>query len=205
VDDCSGEPQAFFLNQVSMAVIIHFLLNIYGLQVLVGIFSCSPVEGFWNLEISSTCIEEYDFFLSNECLTIALDIVVLLMPIYYISHIKRSLAERISISSTFALGLMLVNQIPSLNSMNTNKSVQRATIISAIRLWQLVVAQQRPGFDPTCKHQKPFSPFLPFLLSPYILKRAIYFYFFPKLTLKSVFSTPPKNSQPNGRSNMGNY
>lgn len=97
---------------------------------LVGIFSCTPIRGFWDTMIESRCIEYPEFFTSNESFTIVLDLVVLLMPIYFISQIQRSLSQRISISSTFLLGLV-------------------ATVVSVVRLWQLVLAQRKPGFDPT--------------------------------------------------------
>jgi len=75
-------------------------------KIFVGIFSCRPVQGFWNLEIHSTCVQEYRFFLANECITITLDLFVILMPVYYIAQIRRSFSQRLSIASTFALGLM---------------------------------------------------------------------------------------------------
>ncbi|CAO1598368.1 hypothetical protein XANCAGTX0491_002137 [Xanthoria calcicola] len=98
--------------------------------VFVGIFSCIPVQGFWDQTINSRCIEYPIFFTSNEAFTIALDLVVLLMPVYFIAHLQRSISQRISISSTFLLGLVV-------------------TLVSALRLWQLVLAQRKPGFDPT--------------------------------------------------------
>ncbi|MCJ1251006.1 hypothetical protein MMC30_008237 [Trapelia coarctata] len=97
---------------------------------LVGIFSCTPVQGFWDFSIESKCINYNVFFLSNEAFTITLDLVVLLMPIYFIKNIQRSVSQRVSISSTFLLGLVV-------------------TVVSAVRLWRLVDVETRPGFDPT--------------------------------------------------------
>lgn len=82
------------------------MLNADACKILVGLFSCSPVSGFWDLSIKSTCIQEYNFFLTNECLTIVLDLVVLIIPLWSISHIQRSLSQRISIGFTFGLGLV---------------------------------------------------------------------------------------------------
>ncbi|KAF7923072.1 uncharacterized protein EAE98_007777 [Botrytis deweyae] len=98
--------------------------------LVVGIFSCRPVEAFWNTTITAKCIDYPVFFTSNEAFTIAFDIVVLSIPVWFIAQIKRSVGERITISSTFLLGLVV-------------------TVVSAIRLWRLVVAQRLPGFDPT--------------------------------------------------------
>ncbi|KAF5871037.1 putative integral membrane protein [Botrytis fragariae] len=98
--------------------------------LFVGIFSCRPIEAFWNTAIAAKCIDYPVFFTSNEAFTIAFDIVVLSIPVWFIAQIKRSIGERITISSTFLLGLVV-------------------TVVSAIRLWRLVVAQRLPGFDPT--------------------------------------------------------
>ncbi|TGO17485.1 hypothetical protein BTUL_0017g00660 [Botrytis tulipae] len=98
--------------------------------LVVGIFSCRPIEAFWNTTITAKCIDYPVFFTSNEAFTIAFDIVVLSIPVWFIAQIKRSIGERITISSTFLLGLVV-------------------TVVSAIRLWRLVVAQRLPGFDPT--------------------------------------------------------
>jgi hypothetical protein len=76
------------------------------IQTLVGIFICTPIRGFWDPMVKSHCVDYPVFFISNEAFTIALDVVVLLMPVYFLSSIKRSLSQRISISSTFVLGLM---------------------------------------------------------------------------------------------------
>ncbi|TEY59784.1 hypothetical protein BOTCAL_0186g00050 [Botryotinia calthae] len=103
----------------------------WGIAALfIGIYSCRPVQGFWNSAPAAKCIDYPVFFTSNEAFTIAFDIVVLSIPVWFIAQIKRSIGERICISSTFLLGLAV-------------------TVVSAVRLWRLVVAQRLPGFDPT--------------------------------------------------------
>ncbi|KAA8564337.1 hypothetical protein EYC84_011281 [Monilinia fructicola] len=98
--------------------------------LFVGIFSCHPIQGFWDSSIPAKCINYPVFFTSNEAFTILFDIVVLFIPVWFIAQIKRSVGERISISSTFLLGLVV-------------------TVVSAIRLWRLVVAQRLPSLDST--------------------------------------------------------
>ncbi|QSZ33050.1 hypothetical protein DSL72_002635 [Monilinia vaccinii-corymbosi] len=100
--------------------------------VLISVFICSPIRGFWDFKIPSKCLPYHTGYIINEALTIALDVVVLAMPAYFISSIKRSLSQKISISSTFLLGLVV-------------------TIISVTRLWRLIVSDEhaRYGFDPT--------------------------------------------------------
>ncbi|KAF7949827.1 uncharacterized protein EAE97_003336 [Botrytis byssoidea] len=98
--------------------------------VLAGIFLCVLIASFEDATIEGKCINYPVFFLSNEAFSIALDIVVLLMPVYFISSIEKSLSHRISISSTFLVGLIV-------------------TILSYLRLWRLVHAEKLPGPDPS--------------------------------------------------------
>lgn len=95
-----------------------------------GVFLCVPVYGFWEFTKPSTCVNYPVMFIANETTTLIFDLFVLLLPVYFISQIQRSLSQRLSISSTFLLGLI-------------------ATVISAIRLWQLVVALNLPRLHPT--------------------------------------------------------
>ncbi|KAB8290255.1 hypothetical protein EYC80_011121 [Monilinia laxa] len=115
-------------------IIVAVAVNIVWMLVTVcmSIFICNPIRGFWDFGIPSKCFAYNKGFIVNEGLTITLDIVVLVMPAYFISSIKRSLSQKISISSTFLVGLIV-------------------TIISIIRLWKLIVSDKRLayGFDPT--------------------------------------------------------
>ncbi|KAJ8061870.1 hypothetical protein OCU04_009661 [Sclerotinia nivalis] len=99
--------------------------------LIVGIFPCNPIPAFWDFTITAQCIDYPIFFTSNQAFTIVLDIVVLFIPAWFIAQIKRSVGERISTSSTFLLGLVV-------------------TVVAAVRLWRLVVAQKMPRLDPTC-------------------------------------------------------
>ncbi|KAB8292355.1 hypothetical protein EYC80_008095 [Monilinia laxa] len=86
--------------------------------------------GFWDSSVPAKCVNYPVLFTSNEAFTIVFDIVVLFIPVWFIAQIKRSVGERISISSTFLLGLVV-------------------TVVSVIRLWRLVAAQRLPSFDST--------------------------------------------------------
>lgn len=78
-------------------------------QFLVGILSCLPVQANWDQSITDKkCIDYPALFLSNEVITITFDLAVLLIPVFFIANIQRSMTQRISISITFLLGLMYV-------------------------------------------------------------------------------------------------
>jgi len=115
-------------------IIVVAAVNVIWMIIIVfmSIFICHPIRGFWDFGVPSKCFKYNTVFVANEAITITLDVVMLLMPVYFISTIKRSVSQRISISSTFLLGLVV-------------------TIISAIRLWRLILSDklERYGFDPT--------------------------------------------------------
>lgn len=75
------------------------------------IFNCVPIQGFWNLTIKRRCLNDPVLFVTTECFTTALDLAILLMPVYSIAHLQRSLSQKVSILSTFLLGLMYVTLI----------------------------------------------------------------------------------------------
>lgn len=62
------------------------------------------------MTIKGRCINYPVLFVSNEAFTIALDVAVLLMPVYFIAQLQQSLSQRISMSSTFLLGLVYVDR-----------------------------------------------------------------------------------------------
>ncbi|KAH8598657.1 hypothetical protein B0O99DRAFT_684044 [Bisporella sp. PMI_857] len=124
--------RAFAESRGKLPIMIAAGANVLWMVVVsfLAAFSCNPVRGFWDITTKSKCLNINNLFIATEAFTIALDIIVLVMPVYFIKSIKRSLSQRISISSTFLIGLVV-------------------TIISCIRLWRLVRISHRPGFDPT--------------------------------------------------------
>ena len=56
--------------------------------------------------MKARCIYYPELFASNESFTIVLDLVILLMPVYFVPQAQGSLSQRISINSTFFIGLV---------------------------------------------------------------------------------------------------
>ena len=71
-----------------------------------GILACNPISGVWDLQAKGDCINYDLLFLCNEVITITLDIVVLLLPIWHIFQLKLSQSQRVSTSGTFLFGLV---------------------------------------------------------------------------------------------------
>jgi hypothetical protein len=72
--------------------------------VLVSLFSCDPINGFWDHNITSKCINTMHFFIGNEVPNIFTDIVILILPIRMIWRLNMSKDQKISLSFIFLLG-----------------------------------------------------------------------------------------------------
>jgi len=72
--------------------------------ILVSIFSCNPVRGFWDLTIPSKCIETRKFFIGNSVPNIVMDVVILMLPMKKIWHLQMSFKQKLIVSGLFLLG-----------------------------------------------------------------------------------------------------
>ncbi|TGO82778.1 hypothetical protein BPOR_0761g00040 [Botrytis porri] len=133
------------IDDSKQALSAHFVLETSGLNFLwmiivtsIAIFSCNPIHGFWDIDIKSKCISPTNILISTEVFTIGLDLIVLVMPVYFGQSIKRFLSQRISTSSTFLIGIIV-------------------TIVSCVRLWRLIRGLALPGFDPIYMFPVDFS------------------------------------------------
>ena len=72
--------------------------------LLVSIFSCKPVNGFWDITIPSVCINTRNFFIGNSVPNICADVFILALPVNKVWHLKMSLKSKIIVSGLFLLG-----------------------------------------------------------------------------------------------------
>lgn len=72
--------------------------------ILVSIFSCNPVHGFWDLTIPSKCINTRDFFIGNSVPNICMDVAILTLPIRNVWHLQLPFQQKLVISGLFLLG-----------------------------------------------------------------------------------------------------
>ncbi|KAH7310709.1 hypothetical protein B0I35DRAFT_514727 [Stachybotrys elegans] len=71
---------------------------------LAGIFQCNPIEKAWYTDLPGTCLDQTALFVANAGLHIFQDIVIYLIPVPLLWNIHRSLKQRISIITVFAIG-----------------------------------------------------------------------------------------------------
>lgn len=73
-------------------------------STLVSIFSCNPVEGFWDLTIPSKCIDTRMFFIGSSVPNITSDVVILMLPMRKIWHLQMQFKQKLIVSGLFLLG-----------------------------------------------------------------------------------------------------
>ncbi|KAK0639941.1 hypothetical protein B0T16DRAFT_288071, partial [Cercophora newfieldiana] len=77
-------------------------------QTLVGIFMCSPVNGFWDTSIPSKCIPNIPQWYINAAGNIITDIAVFALPIPAIWKLQMAKQQRIVLLGIFGLGFFTV-------------------------------------------------------------------------------------------------
>jgi len=90
--------------------IVGGIITCWGIVVIIiTIFQCTPVEGFWDKSINPTCnVDTGKFFDGNAVPNIVTDGVVLILPIPYIWGLQLPRAQKIALTSIFFLGAFVI-------------------------------------------------------------------------------------------------
>lgn len=72
--------------------------------ILVSIFSCNPVRGFWDFSVQATCINTQLFYMGNSVPNIAMDVIILSLPIKNVWDLQMSMRQKFVVSGLFLLG-----------------------------------------------------------------------------------------------------
>ncbi|KAK3322929.1 putative integral membrane protein [Apodospora peruviana] len=75
-------------------------------QLLVGIFICTPIEGFWDSTVESTCIPNIPQWYINAAGNIITDIAVFLLPLPAIWKLNLVKQQKILLLGIFCLGFL---------------------------------------------------------------------------------------------------
>lgn len=106
-----------FLFQYYRVLAVQHMRNVYiasmvvvggwGLsQVLVGIFSCNPVAGFWDASLQATCIPNIPQWYINAAGNIITDVVVFALPLPAIWKLQLARPSKIMLMVIFSLGFL---------------------------------------------------------------------------------------------------
>ncbi|KAI4254521.1 MAG: hypothetical protein LQ352_003055 [Teloschistes flavicans] len=77
--------------------------------IIVTIFQCTPVSGFWNRNKPADCtVSDYAFFIGNAVPNIVTDLALLLLPLPFISRLHRTTSQKIALAGVFSLGSFII-------------------------------------------------------------------------------------------------
>jgi hypothetical protein len=75
-------------------------------QVLVGIFTCNPVSGFWDPTVAAKCIPNIPQWYINAAGNIFTDVIVFVLPLPAIWSLNLARQNRIVLVGIFSLGFL---------------------------------------------------------------------------------------------------
>lgn len=74
--------------------------------VILQIFECRPVEGFWNGSPTAKCINPSEYYIGVTVPNILTDAVILCLPFRMIWHLHSSTFQKFALSLTFLTGAL---------------------------------------------------------------------------------------------------
>ncbi|KAI1345017.1 hypothetical protein F5Y15DRAFT_14514 [Xylariaceae sp. FL0016] len=89
----------------SICVIAMIIVGSWSLsQVLVGIFICDPIAGFWDQSLHAKCIPNLPQWYINAAGNIATDIAIFVLPMPVLGHLNLPKAQKLVLIGIFSLG-----------------------------------------------------------------------------------------------------
>lgn len=73
-------------------------------NTLVAIFACNPVQGFYDMSVPSTCINDVQFYWATAVLNVVTDLYILLLPMPMVWGLQTTLKRKLAIAMIFVLG-----------------------------------------------------------------------------------------------------
>jgi hypothetical protein len=76
-------------------------------QLLVTIFTCTPIEKFWKPEVPGTCIPNLPFWYINAAGNILTDVIVFVVPLPALGSLKLQRSQKLMLLGIFSLGFFV--------------------------------------------------------------------------------------------------
>ncbi|RAK76914.1 uncharacterized protein BO72DRAFT_496822 [Aspergillus fijiensis CBS 313.89] len=83
---------------VAWAVIVWFI----------SIFSCRPLNGFWDKSVPATCVSSKAFYVGNAVPNICTDVMILILPLRMVWGLQTTRIQKVTLSAIFLLGGFVV-------------------------------------------------------------------------------------------------
>lgn len=81
-------------------IVIAWMISV----VLAQIFTCSPVEGAWNVAVADHCIDQIKFYYGNSVSNVLTDVAILCLPMPMIWRLNLSKAKKWAVTGAFLAG-----------------------------------------------------------------------------------------------------
>lgn len=98
---------------IAYIVLTYIALSTIGIY-LVTIFSCTPVNSFWDRDIKGRCLDINAVAYANSGSAIAQDIIILVLPLASVRKLKTNKYRKIAVGIMFAVGTLCVPPLHSL-------------------------------------------------------------------------------------------
>ena len=83
---------------------------------LVCIFQCIPVKAFWDQNVQGAkCIDLPRFTIASGVLNLLTDVLILCLPVPMVWGLNKNVAQKITLTGIFLLGMLYVLWLPILN------------------------------------------------------------------------------------------
>ena len=71
---------------------------------LASLFQCRPIRKGWQIKASGHCIDHLPFFIGTQVPILALDVVILALPVSAVCRLQMSTLKKVSVGAIFLLG-----------------------------------------------------------------------------------------------------
>ncbi|KAI1503076.1 hypothetical protein F5X99DRAFT_426419 [Biscogniauxia marginata] len=89
----------------TVLIIAMIVIGLWGLsQVLLAIFLCNPIAGFWDTSLNAKCIPTPFEWYINATGNIVTDIIIFILPMPVLGHLNLPKAQRVLLIGIFSLG-----------------------------------------------------------------------------------------------------
>lgn len=103
-----------FYYRTFTSKLLHRCLIVFGGAIMIWligssfavVFQCSPIHGFWDHNVESTCIEFSDYILAQAVPNIAWDVIVLALPVPSLWKLQTSLSNKLALIGIFLIGYL---------------------------------------------------------------------------------------------------
>jgi hypothetical protein len=102
-------PMVWTCNVVFVLVLGAAAWGIFG-----NVFLCKPVQSYWNVSLSGTCMDKENHFWSTSIIGIVLDFAIWVLPIPVIGKLKLPKQQKLGLSTVFGLGGLYISS-PMMN------------------------------------------------------------------------------------------